>query len=63
MLISIGHLAKTYSVLPSHILAHGTTFDLMVCDVMMAWENHQKNPGDSDQYKTEDLQKLLEKNR
>lgn len=63
MLLNIGNLAKAYGVLPSYVLEHGTTFDLMVADVMVAWENFQKNPQDSDQYKTEDLQKVLEQVR
>ena len=63
MLINIGNLAKTYNVLPSYVLENATTFDLMVADVMVTWENHQKNPGDSEQYKTEDLQKLLERSK
>jgi hypothetical protein len=42
-LITIGAIAKTYHLLPSEVLARGTTFDIMVMDVMAAWEDyHQK---------------------
>lgn len=42
-MITIGAIAKTYHLLPSEVLARGTTFDIMVMDVMAAWEDyHQK---------------------
>lgn len=63
MLLNVGNLAKTYGLLPSQVLANATTFDLMVTDVLVTWENHKQNPNDVDQYKTEDLQKMLEKTK
>lgn len=36
-------LAKTYGVLPSKVLAEGTTFDLMVYDIMITWEREQQD--------------------
>ena len=36
-------LAKTYHKLPSEVLAHATTFDIMVYDVMTAWEQEQSD--------------------
>lgn len=36
-------LAKTYHKLPSEVLAHATTFDIMVYDVMTAWEQEQND--------------------
>lgn len=60
MLLNIGNLAQTYHVLPSHVLEHGTSFDLMVTDVMMAWENYKKNPSDNSQYKSEELEQMME---
>jgi hypothetical protein len=60
-LIAIGHLAKTYGVLPSDVLSRGTTFDLMVTDVYATWERHQQNPTDITNFKTEDLEKIMEK--
>lgn len=62
-MISIGHIAKTYGVLPSEVLARGTTFDLMVADVYTTWERHQQNPNDIGNYSQEDLQKIVEKSK
>jgi len=41
-MINIGMLAKHYGVLPSQVREHGTTYDLMIHDVMMSWEQHQQ---------------------
>lgn len=62
-MIAIGHLAKTYGVLPSDVLARGTTFDLMVMDVFTTWENHQRNPNDIGNFSQEELQSILEQNK
>lgn len=65
-MISIGHVAKTYGLLPSEVLARATTFDLMITDVYATWENHQLNkssgtaPNTSD-YNIEDLKAMVEK--
>ena len=32
-----------YGVLPSYVQANATTFDIMVYDVMMSWEEHQQD--------------------
>jgi hypothetical protein len=32
-----------YGQLPSYIQANATTFDIMVYDVMMSWEEYQRN--------------------
>jgi hypothetical protein len=32
-----------YGQLPSYIQANATTFDIMVYDVMMSWEEYQQN--------------------
>ena len=42
-MINIGMLAKHYGVLPSQIREHGTTYDLMIHDVMMSWDQHQQD--------------------
>ena len=41
MMLNIGHIAKTYGVLPSHVLQNATTYDLMIADVMSTWEEYQ----------------------
>lgn len=36
-------MARTFGCLPSHVNTHGTTFDLMVYDVLMAWDQHKQD--------------------
>ena len=60
-MIAIGHIAKTYGVLPSRVLAEGTTFDLMVADVYTTWEQYQQNPNSASNFSQEDLQQAMEK--
>lgn len=49
-MLNIGSIAKTYGVLPSHVLVNANTYDLMITDVMSSWEEYQydkamnKNP-------------------
>ena len=62
-MITIGQLAKTYGLLPSEVLARGSTFDLMVMDVFTTWENHQRNPNDVSNFSQEDLQKIVENSK
>lgn len=58
-MINVGYLAKMYQVLPSQVLASATTFDLMIMDVMATWEDSKRNPEKMDNYKIEDLEKLV----
>lgn len=62
-MISIGHLAKTYGLLPSEVAARATAYDLMVTDVYSTWENHQQNPTDIKDFSQEQLQEVLERSR
>ena len=62
-MITIGHLAKTYGMLPSQVLANATTYDIMIQDVYSAWERYNNNPNDVSQYKEDDLLKLNEKSK
>lgn len=67
-MITIGHLAKSYGLLPSEVLARATTFDIMVNDVFMTWEHHemdkaQGKPPTTDQFDQEDLLKALERTK
>lgn len=48
-----------YNQLPSTVAAQATTFDLIVTDVLSAWEHHRQNPSDQTQYKTENLEEIL----
>jgi hypothetical protein len=40
-MINIGMIAKQYGVLPSMVRELGTTYDMMIYDVMMSWEQYQ----------------------
>jgi hypothetical protein len=40
-MINIGMIAKQYGVLPSMVREYGNTYDLMIYDVMMSWEQYQ----------------------
>jgi hypothetical protein len=40
-MLNVGHLAKTFSMLPSQVVKEATTYDLMIADVMSAWEDYQ----------------------
>ena len=62
-MITIGTIAKKYGQLPSHVAAYGSSYDLMIDDIMTTWENYQKNPSDSDQYKEEELLKIMKETR
>lgn len=63
MLISVGHLAKTYGVLPSEVLSRATTFDIMVTDILMTWERYQQNPAQAENYQTDDLLNILKETK
>jgi hypothetical protein len=41
-MINIGMIAKQYGVLPSMVREYGNTYDLMIYDVMMSWEQYQQ---------------------
>ena len=62
-------IAKRYGVLPSHLIEHGDTFDLMVMDVAVGYESmiqdNKKgvvNPGRfSEEYLMDRLNKVRNK--
>lgn len=62
-MITVGHIAKTYGLLPSEVLARATTYDLMVNDVCTAWENHRSNPTDLNNLDTEQLQAIVNRSK
>lgn len=62
-MISIGHIAKTYGLLPSEVVARATTYDLMITDVYTTWENHKSNPTDMRDLSQEQLQEILKKSK
>ena len=62
-MISIGHIAKTYGLLPSDVAARATTFDIMITDVYTTWENYQKDPNAISNYSQDQLVEMLKKGR
>lgn len=42
-MIAVGALAKMYGQLPSYVKANATTYDLMVMDTVLSWENQKYN--------------------
>lgn len=60
-MIAIGHIAKTYGILPSEVILKATTYDLMITDVYTTWQNYQQNPNEVSNYSPDDLQTILER--
>ena len=57
----IDMLAHRYGLLPSEVMSRATTFDMVVMDMSLTYQNHLQNKnteGYVPQYKTEDLVKL-----
>jgi hypothetical protein len=62
-MITIGHLAKTYGILPSEVASRATTYDLMVTDVLTTWENYQRNPDSMNNFSQEQLAEIVKRGR
>lgn len=62
-MISIGHIAKTYGLLPSDVATRATAFDIMITDVYTTWENYQKDPNAIANYSQDQLVEMLKKGR
>lgn len=65
MLLTIHNLAATYKLLPSEVLAKGTTFDLFVSDTYQRWMKYNEAkakghaaPVNSRRYTQEQLQQM-----
>jgi hypothetical protein len=58
-MITIGVLAKKYGQLPSQVVAHATSYDLMVDDVLTTWENYQQDPSSANNYDQNELEELI----
>jgi hypothetical protein len=61
--LSIGYIAKEYSVLPSTVKETATTFDLMVWDVVNTWETYKLNKGKGEMHQPslETMQEMMKK--
>jgi hypothetical protein len=62
-MISIGHIAKTYGILPSEVVSRATTFDIMITDVYATWENYQSNPNAMTNFSQEQLAEIVKRGR
>lgn len=64
-MITIGEIAEEYGVLPSMVLAHATTYDIMILDVMRAWKKYQQDlsSGRAPDVDEKTLMEIMAKNR
>jgi hypothetical protein len=46
MIVAIDAMAKRYSLLPSEVLDRASTFDLVIMDVALGFENYQRDLAD-----------------
>lgn len=67
MALTVDAMAERYNKLPTEILKHATTVDLIVFDVALSYRNYQqrKANGDytTDAYSQEDLQQAMDRVR
>lgn len=42
-MITIGRMAERYGMLPSQIIEHATTYDLMISDVLATYDKYQES--------------------
>lgn len=64
MILTIDNIGKRYGMLPSTVLQQATTFDLVIMDAAMSFENHaNRDPKTPIEVPEEDLLKILEQSR
>lgn len=60
----MGHLARSYGQLPSHVLDNATTYDIMIDDVYESWLRYQTRDKDQPpEVAPEVLQEIINKSR
>jgi hypothetical protein len=63
--VTLGRLAERYHMLPSQVALHGTTFDMMVVDVLATYDANEqqkgKAPKQTSNYKQSDLETMMVK--
>lgn len=62
-MIAVGRMAERFHMLPHQVDQEATTYDLMIVDVLAAYDKFQENKVDPSQYRAEDLQALVEQTR
>jgi hypothetical protein len=64
MILTLDNLGKRYGMLPSQVIQTASTFDLVVMDAAMSYENHvNKNDSTPPEVSEEELLKILERSR
>jgi hypothetical protein len=64
MILTIDNIGKRYGLLPSKVLEQATTFDLVIIDAAMAFENHaNRDRSIPPEVPEEDLLKMVESTR
>jgi hypothetical protein len=63
-MLTVGHLARSYGQLPSHVLGNATTYDIMIDDVYESWLRYQTRDKDQPpEVAPEVLQEIINKSR
>ena len=64
MIITLDNMGKRYGMLPSQIITQASTFDLVVMDAAMSFEQHaNRDPNTPPDVAEEDLLKIMERAR
>jgi hypothetical protein len=64
MILTLDNLGKRYGLLPSRVMEQATTFDLVIMDASMTFEQHaNRDPSVPPEVPEEDLLKILERSR
>jgi hypothetical protein len=64
MILTIDNLGKRYGLLPSRVMEQATTFDLVIMDASMTFEQHaNRDTSVPPEVPEEDLLKILERSR
>jgi hypothetical protein len=64
MILTLDNLGKRYGMLPSQVLTQASTFDLVIMDAAMGYEQHVNRDKDlPPNVSEEDLLKILEQSR
>ena len=64
MILTIDNIGKRYGLLPSQVLSQATTFDLVVMDAAMSFEQYvNRDPNTPPDVKEDELIKIMERSR
>lgn len=67
MILTLDTIGERYGMLPSEVIARGTTLDLWVMDIALSYHDHQRKKAekkvDADMFEQDDLQAMLARAR